>query len=74
MIPCGFSVGMPHAIFYSIDGNLNQKEVMMDTLENLETLVDTRSLRAVLDDLAEIAELKAAHVRENWQDEALARQ
>lgn len=39
----------------------------------LERLVDTRSLLAVTEALADIAREKAEHIRGNWQDESLAR-
>jgi hypothetical protein len=40
---------------------------------DLERMVDLQSLAAVLDALVEIADAKANHIRENWQDAALAR-
>lgn len=44
------------------------------TLEQeLETLVDLHSLTEVLNCLEGICGLKAAHIREAWQDEKLAR-
>lgn len=42
-------------------------------LELLEDLVDKHSMSGLLSDLAEIAQLKADHIRENWQDTVTAR-
>lgn len=39
----------------------------------LEKMVDASSLTGVLRGLAEIAQAKAQHIREAWQDEALAK-
>jgi len=41
--------------------------------DELEAMVDQIGLDGVLYALANIARLKADHVRENWQDEELAR-
>ena len=41
-------------------------------LDQLEALVDGSSYRGVLQLLAEVASAKADHIRETWQDEALA--
>ena len=38
----------------------------------LEELVDKTSISIVTEELANICFLKAAHVRENWQDHTLA--
>jgi hypothetical protein len=38
----------------------------------LETLIDDYGLLAVMMSAAEICRLKAAHIRENWQDKELA--
>lgn len=47
--------------------------MMQSTLmAQLEDLVDTTSIAAVVAKLAEIASEKADHVRTNWQDERLA--
>ena len=40
---------------------------------NLEALVDSNGLRAVVEALAAIAYAKADHVEEAWQDRGLAR-
>ena len=40
----------------------------------LEDIVDRRSLTTTLMMLSDIASEKAQHIRENWQDAALARQ
>ncbi len=40
----------------------------------LETLIDSSSLADVLETLAEIADGKAQHIAENWQDRSLAAQ
>lgn len=39
----------------------------------LEAIVDKIGLASTLANLAEIASLKAQHIRENWQDEGLAK-
>lgn len=44
----------------------------MKRFDTLEALVDDFTLEQVLHDLAEICHEKAAHVREVWQDDALA--
>ena len=41
--------------------------------EMLERLVDATSLRSVIGTLGTICSEKAAHISENWQDNALAR-
>jgi hypothetical protein len=41
--------------------------------DQLEAMIDQRSLKEVLDMLAEICHEKADHLRSNWQDEAAAR-
>lgn len=41
-------------------------------LDALEALVDRMSLSAAVGLLAEVASAKADHIRETWQDEALA--
>lgn len=41
-------------------------------IHKLESIVDTYSLREVLDALAEMCREKAQHVTENWQDTTLA--
>ena len=38
----------------------------------LEALIDKRSIEDVVSTLADICFLKAAHIRENWQDNILA--
>src|ERR1700731_964697 len=40
----------------------------------LESLIDSSSLADVLESLSEIADGKAQHIAENWQDSALAAQ
>lgn len=42
--------------------------------ELLEGLVDRSNVWLVVEALAVVAEEKATHVRENWQDERLAKQ
>ena len=42
--------------------------------DRLERLVDTHGLARVAEMLGEIAAVKAAHIRENWQDECLAQE
>ncbi len=44
-----------------------------DLLIQLEQLMDTYGLPAILDALAEVSREKAEHVRSTWQDYALAR-
>lgn len=41
-------------------------------IDKLEPLIDAHTLYRVVEALAEIAGAKAAHVREAWQDDALA--
>ena len=41
--------------------------------ETLERLVDAHGLTSVVEWLAEVCDLKAQHIRENWQDEGLAK-
>lgn len=36
--------------------------------EQLEKLVDLHGMKAVVESLAEVCTLKAAHLNENWQD------
>lgn len=45
-----------------------------DQVRALETMMDSRSLAAVLEALRDICYAKSAHVEENWQDKALAHQ
>lgn len=45
-----------------------------NTARHLESLIDANGLAAVLDCIGEICRLKADHIRETWQDRALARQ
>jgi len=40
---------------------------------NLEQLMDSNGLAAVLDALSEICYAKAAHIEEAWQDDRLAK-
>lgn len=49
--------------------NLKERNELQNTLESL---VDKYSLRQIVRLLAEVAHLKADHVRTNWQDELLA--
>jgi len=46
---------------------------MNNTLSQLETLVDSFGLSTILDYLTNICHEKATHIRENWQDEQLAK-
>lgn len=48
----------------------NKLDALRDTLE---ALIDHESIVSVLEALADIAYLKAEHVRENWQDETLGK-
>ena len=41
--------------------------------EVLEALIDIRGLPAVVGLIAEVCQAKANHLRENWQDEGMAR-
>jgi hypothetical protein len=41
-------------------------------VEQLESLVDASTLAVVVNTLAIIAREKAAHIRENWQDQTTA--
>jgi hypothetical protein len=43
-------------------------------LATLERLIDTHTLHGVTRMLADICELKAQHIEENWQDRNLARE
>lgn len=49
-------------------GSVNQAQ------SDLEAIVDKYSTSTVIAMLEEIASAKAQHVRENWQDEPLAKQ
>lgn len=40
----------------------------------LEEMIDALSTSTVINLLSEIASEKASHIRENWQDESLAKQ
>lgn len=40
----------------------------------IENIIDACGMAAVAETLAKIADGKASHIRENWQDEATARQ
>lgn len=42
-------------------------------IDSLEALVDSNSVRYVLEALAEVCSAKADHIRSNWQDEKLAK-
>jgi len=42
-------------------------------IEQLESLVDSNSVARVLECLSDVCHLKAQHIEENWQDEALAK-
>jgi hypothetical protein len=39
----------------------------------LEKLIDSYSLRAVLDHIGDICRIKGTHIEDNWQDGPLAR-
>lgn len=41
--------------------------------DKLETIMDASSVQSMLDMMATICELKADHIRENWQDQQTAR-
>jgi len=41
-------------------------------IDTIERIIDSNSLRETVEMLAEICSAKADHIRENWQDEALA--
>ncbi len=43
-------------------------------LDQLESLIDSHDLPAIIEALAEVCSAKADHVELNWQDEALANQ
>jgi hypothetical protein len=42
-------------------------------VDAIESIVDRNSVRYVLEALAEVCSAKADHIRENWQDESLAK-
>jgi len=47
---------------------------MADELEDaVEKLIDDYGLLSVMDSAAEVCRLKAAHIRENWQDKELTK-
>lgn len=50
--------------------DLTGREHMM---ERLERFIDTSSVMAVLELMAEICREKAEHIRSNWQDEPMAK-
>ncbi len=45
-----------------------------DIADTLEAMVDKEGLMIVLSALAEVCELKAAHLTDNWQDKESAKQ
>jgi hypothetical protein len=49
------------------------KNLTVQDRDTLESIVDRYSLRAIVEGLSEISHLKAAHIRENWQDDSLAK-
>lgn len=49
------------------------KEALGNDLVALETMIDRTSVHYVLELLAQIMREKADHIRENYQDESLAR-
>ena len=48
-------------------------ETFDNLIDDVESLVDRTDLDSVLEALEEMCYLKAEHVREDWQDENLAR-
>ena len=46
---------------------------MSELMKKLEALVDEKGLDTVVGTLSELCLEKASHVRENWQDELLAK-
>lgn len=46
----------------------------MDTIEQLEQLIDQHSLKYILESLSTICSEKADHIRTNWQDRDLAKE
>jgi hypothetical protein len=52
---------------------MKMKTVTEQTKEQLEHLIDIHGIGYVLRFMAEIMGEKAEHVRENWQDEVLAK-
>ncbi len=51
-----------------------QAKLSESRVQELETIIDSASLSAVLEALRDICYAKSQHVEENWQDKALARQ
>lgn len=49
------------------------RDLRASEIETLEGLIDTCSLQAVLEALSIICGNKAEHIRDNWQDNVLAR-
>ena len=49
------------------------KPIDVDTDHRLENLLDEHGLTVLLDALTAICRAKAAHLRENWQDNRTAR-
>jgi hypothetical protein len=49
-------------------GGLGNSEV-----DELESMIDRASVYAVLEAIAQICQLKAVHLRDNWQDDNAAR-
>jgi hypothetical protein len=52
---------------------MNKTPITLGEKLSLESLIDSTSLREVLDAIADICAEKADHIRCNWQDEATAR-
>lgn len=46
---------------------------LSNVADELEQILDSSNLPAILEALAQICHEKAEHIRENWQDEPLAR-
>lgn len=49
------------------------RDVTRIEVEELEQMIDGANLKNVLDAIAQIARLKANHIREAWYDEGLAK-
>ena len=51
---------------------MTREQEVRESIERIESEIDSRSLQMVLQAIETICDEKAQHIRENWQDEGLA--
>jgi hypothetical protein len=56
-----------------VGAEMSEPTLTQAEIETLERMVDRCSMARVLEGLAEVCELKAEHLRANWQDERSAK-